>query len=265
MCHKRLSNQAGECNLDRSELRQTLALVKCKEIHTASETSRTGVIITNNFVLTASVLPEDDVSCVITYNINGEGGEQTAESSSIRSYAMDSNINPHVLPQLQLLGLNAPINFELPGPNITLAKTIKLAKQSPEIDDNVLLHTIRKRGNKYDVVQMEVNFASRNDCKKENLRLHPYVFCITIAKKECDGCNNVMAGSALVQNNELIGIVSERVTCDPSKRILCADVYEVRNWIKSTVGIRETREWSLIYRLPLAISALMDFLIGTRL
>uniref|UniRef100_A0A1A9ZNW0 Peptidase S1 domain-containing protein n=1 Tax=Glossina pallidipes TaxID=7398 RepID=A0A1A9ZNW0_GLOPL len=237
---------SGACD-DPSDLKQTFALVKCTEINAASETDRMGTIITNNFILTASVLPADDVMCVITYNINGKQPEQTTKSFSIRSYVVESNISPHLTPQLQLLELNTPINFELPGPipDIILAKTMDLAKRRPKIRESAILHTIRKTGDKYDVVQMEVKFASRKDCEDENPNMHPHVFCITI--DGCDGCKDVMPGAALVQKDDeidgLIGIVSERVACDSSKKLLCANVYEVRKWIQTNVKVGGFWPW----------------------
>ncbi|KAI9579886.1 hypothetical protein GQX74_000674 [Glossina fuscipes] len=236
---------AGQCNPDNSTFNQSLALAKCTE-KDKHETLLAGVIITDNFILTASKLPADGIPCVITYNLDGKHREQTTESLGIRIYLSEQNIDPNSLPQVQLLELNPPIIFELPGyiPDIILAETMKLAKRRPKIRENATLHTIREKDNQYDVVQMEVKFASRVECEKENEHLHPHVFCITIVEGGCDGCKDVKAGSALVQNDGLIGIVSERQSCDPSKMILCANVYEVRKWIESNVNVGGFWPWS---------------------
>uniref|UniRef100_A0A1B0AAI1 Uncharacterized protein n=1 Tax=Glossina pallidipes TaxID=7398 RepID=A0A1B0AAI1_GLOPL len=75
---------------------------------------------------------------------NEENKRQRARA--YEAYLLDSNTYPHASPQLQLLGVTTPINFELPGPirNIILAKTIKLTEYGPEMHDNAILHTIRK-------------------------------------------------------------------------------------------------------------------------
>lgn len=240
---------SGACNADPSNLTQTFALAKCTKVDIGSETSLVGTIITNNFILTASVLPEDGVVCVITYNINKEKKEreQTTKGWNIQGYKEDINIYPHQTPQLQLLELNTPIIYELPGPipGIILAKTMDLAKRRPKIRESAILHTIRKTGDQYDVVQMEVKLASRSDCEAENPGLHPHVYCITV--DGCDVCKDILPGSALVQKDDetdgLIGIVSERLQCDPSKKVLCANVYEARKWIQRNVKVGGFWPW----------------------
>uniref|UniRef100_A0A1A9WGX3 Peptidase S1 domain-containing protein n=1 Tax=Glossina brevipalpis TaxID=37001 RepID=A0A1A9WGX3_9MUSC len=195
---------SGACTPGASKFAKALALVKCQE--RGMESTRLGAIISNHFILTSSILPEDKVTCEVIYkNISAPEELHTRETWSIQNYLGETNLKPEALPQLQLLKVDQPIILE-EGVIIrtTLAKILHLAKKPLSKDDECTLHTTSTIGEEKQIVEYKATIIEREACEGQYGSLHENVICIKVPDG-CDNCKDVMPGSALIQKGRLIG------------------------------------------------------------
>uniref|UniRef100_A0A1A9WGY4 Peptidase S1 domain-containing protein n=1 Tax=Glossina brevipalpis TaxID=37001 RepID=A0A1A9WGY4_9MUSC len=225
---------AGNCDPNPSSLQKPIVMIVCKNGNDLDK--RTGVIISKKFILTAMASPPQEKVCqIVKHDENAPMKLHIRESWNIINFESDeSNLPASAMPQLQILPLETEIVLMQRGIN-SLAEPIKLIKKSLQPNGNgCLVHTLNLDTNK--IEERKVSIVEYGDCiTKYGKELHPLLLCIEMSP-DCKHCTNLKAGSAVVCDNVLAGIVSEDASCDDNKPRICANIREARRWILNTMA-----------------------------
>uniref|UniRef100_A0A1A9ZAE5 Uncharacterized protein n=1 Tax=Glossina pallidipes TaxID=7398 RepID=A0A1A9ZAE5_GLOPL len=226
---------AGNCANEKSAISKSIVSVYCDEDDDSPDT-RTGVIISSRLVLTAIARPTPDYWCqVVIEDDIAPTNRYIRESWETLHFQDEINDYPWLSPQLQILVLYSPMVLTIGKFNDHEVARPMLYGKTPNYSDGDVCtaHTIiEKEGRELDEkVSYQVTMMSEDDCKKIYEELDDDVICIKM--NDCDThCKDLLPGSAIVCNDDLVAIVSEHHNCDNNKPRALYSAEEACVWLK---------------------------------
>uniref|UniRef100_A0A1B0G9H3 Peptidase S1 domain-containing protein n=1 Tax=Glossina morsitans morsitans TaxID=37546 RepID=A0A1B0G9H3_GLOMM len=227
---------AGNCANEKSALNKSIVSVYCDDDDDDPDT-RAGVILSSRLILTAMARPTPEYWCqVVIEDDIAPTHRYIRESWETLHFQDEINDYPWSSPQLQILVLYSPMVLTIGKFNDhEVAKPMLYGKNPTYKDGDVCTaHTIiEKKDRELDLkVTYQVTMMSDEDCQKIYEDMDDDVKCITM--NDCDThCEDLLPGSAVVCNDDLVAIVSEHHNCDNKKPRACAEIISARSWISN--------------------------------